>query len=129
MITFFVRRRGIKHMLLIRKTVLLSCFLSLLVLGSIGSANTLDEELYEVDKLRAGFDTPFDEVEKRCNELLKEYTKPEEQAKIYFELAQVDGQSGFQRPAKAIEYARKALELPQDPWKKVRLYIYWGDAI
>ena len=79
--------------------------------------------------MRAGFDTPFDEVEKRCNELLKKYTKPEEQGKIYYELTKVEGQSGFQRSTKAIDYAKKALELPQDPWKKARLYIYWGDAI
>ena len=90
---------------------------------------TLEQELNEVDKLRANFATPFDEVEKKCNELLKRYTKPEEQGKIYYELAKVEGQSGLQRPARAIEYVKKALKLPQEPWEKVRLYIYWGDAI
>jgi hypothetical protein len=93
------------------------------------STKTLEQELYEIDKLRAGFDAPFDEVEKRCNELLKKYTEPEEQGKIYFELVQVEGQSGFQRPEKTLDYINKALERPQEPLKKVRLYIYWGDAI
>lgn len=113
----------------IRRTILLSGCMVVLFACHVASAKTLDEELYEVDKLRAGFNTPFDEVEIRCNELLQEYTKPEEQGKIYYELTKVEGQSGFQRPVKAIEYARKALEVPQDPWKKVRLYIYWGDTI
>lgn len=112
-----------------KKAFLLSGILVLLLLAQLADGKTLEEELYEVDQLRAGFDTPFDEVENRCNELLKEYTEPEEHGKIYYELTKVEGQSGFQRPAKAIEYAKKALELPQDPWKKVRLYIYWGDTI
>jgi hypothetical protein len=112
-----------------RRIILLSSICCFGIFCSIGIAKTLEEELYEVDQLRAGFDTPFDEVEKRCDELFKKYTEPEEQAKIYFELAQVEGQSGFQRPEKGIEYVKKALELPIDPLKKVRLYIYWGDAI
>ncbi|MHC4086323.1 MAG: hypothetical protein ACYSWZ_11345 [Planctomycetota bacterium] len=112
-----------------KKGFLLSGILVLLLLAQVADGKTLEEELYEVDQLRAGFKTPFDEVEKRCNELLKKYTKPKEQGKIYYELTKVEGQSGFQRPTKAIEYAKKALELPQDPWEKVRLYIYWGDTI
>lgn len=116
-------------MLSVRRLILLSSILYILIFSSVGKAETLEEELLEIDKLRAGFDTPFDEVEKRCNKLLQKYTKPEEQGRIYYELTKVEGQSGLQRPAKAIEYAKKALELTQDPWKKVRLYGYWGSAI
>ncbi len=116
-------------MLQLRKTILLSGFIVFLLAGHLACAKTLEQKLYEVDRLRAGFDTPFDEVEKKCNELLKEYTKPEEQAKIYFELVQVEGQSGFQRPDKILGYITKALECPQEPLKKVRLYTYWGGAI
>ena len=116
-------------MLSARRIILLSSICSFGIFCSIGIAKTLEEELSDVDQLRAGFDTPFDEVEKRCYVLLQKYTEPEEQGKIYFELAQVEGQSGLQRPDKAIEYVKKALELPIDPLKKVRLYIYWGDAI
>lgn len=94
-------------MVAIRKTILFAGVLGLLLFGYGASAQTLDEEIREVDRLRAEFDTPFDEVEKRCNELLKKYTKTEEQGKIYFELVQVEGLSGFQRPAKAIEYAKR----------------------
>ena len=92
----------------VRRAILLSSILYLLVFSSIGKAETLEEELVEIDKLRAGFDTPFDEVEKRCNKLLQTYTEPEEQGRIYYELTKVEGQSGLQRPAKAIEYAKKA---------------------
>ena len=116
-------------MLSVRRVILLSSILCLLIFSSVGKAQTIKEELFEIDKLRAGFDTPFDEVEKRCNKLLQKYTKPEEQGKIYYELTKVEGQSGFQRPAKAIEYAKKALELPQDPWRTARLHGYWGSAI
>ena len=112
-----------------KKAFLLSGILGLLLFAQVVDGKTLEEELYEVDKLRAGFNTPFDEVESRCNQLLKKYTKPEEQAKIYFELVQVEGQSGFQRPDKILGYITKALECPQEPLKKERLYIYWGDTI
>ncbi len=67
---------------------------------NFSSAKTLEEELYEVDRLRAGFDTPFDEVESRCDKLLEKYTKPEERAKIYFELAQVEGKAVSRGPAR-----------------------------
>ncbi|MFC1780794.1 hypothetical protein ACFLZ8_00840 [Planctomycetota bacterium] len=111
------------------KIVLLCAVISLLLFGFLAGAKTLDEELYEVDQLRAGRDTPFDEVDRRCNELLQEYTEPNDQGKIYFIRVQVEGQSGFRRPEKILEFIEKALELPQEPLKKVRLYIYRGDAI
>jgi hypothetical protein len=97
--------------------------------GGLANAMTLEEELYEVDKLRAGFDTPFEEVEKRCAALLERYKSPEEHAKIYFQLAQVEGQSGLQHPKRLINYIEKALALPLEPAKRVRLYIYWGDVL
>lgn len=110
------------------RAVLLSAIVALVLSGHSAAAATLDQQLRHVDLLRAGFDTPFDQVEARCNELLEEYTKPEEQAKIYFILAQVEGQSGMQRPEKLIEYVKKALALPLEPLKEVPLYIYWGAA-
>jgi hypothetical protein len=116
-------------MLLQKRPILLNfiCILGLFYSACI--AQTLGQKLREVDKLRAGLSTPFDEVDKRCNELLKEYTEPNEQGLIYFELVQVEGQSGFQRPAKILEFINKALACPQEPLKKIRLYAYWGDAL
>lgn len=113
----------------VSKKTLISKILLLGFLLSTCNAETLLKKINEIDKLRSGFSTPFDEVEKRCNELLEEYPDPNDQGKIYFELVQVEGQSGFQRPAKILEFINKALECPQEPLKKTRLYIYWGDAI
>jgi hypothetical protein len=101
----------------------------MLILCPISRAETLDEELEQVGRLRALKDTPFDEVDRRCDDLLTRYISPEEQGKIYFERVQVEGQSFFQRPEKILEFISKALACPQEPLKKARLYIYWGDAI
>jgi len=95
----------------------------------VSMADELEDALRQVDNLRAGFDTPFDEVEKRCDALLQTYTAPEDQARIYYQLARVGAQSGLQRPAKAIEYVEKALDLPVDREGRVQLYMYWGCAI
>ncbi len=103
--------------------------IALMFCGGLADAATLEEELYEVDKLRAGFATPFEQVESRCAELLQRYKEPAEQAKIYFQLAQVEGQSGLQHPQRLVGYIEKALALPLEPTKRVRLYIYWGDVI
>ena len=94
-----------------------------------GPAPTLEQQLSAVDELRAGLDTDFAEVERRCDELLKRYPAPEDQGKIYFELAQVEGQSGMQHPEKLIGYVKKALSLPCPPERQVDLYVYWGGAL
>jgi hypothetical protein len=102
---------------------------SFLFCVGMAQAGTLEEELYKVDQLRSGRTTPFDKVESRCAELLQIYKDPNDQAKIYFELAQVEGQSGMQHPDKLIGYIEKGLSLPLDPVKRARLYIYWGDLL
>ena len=96
---------------------------------AVSIADELEDALRQVDKLRAGFDTPFDEVEKRCDALLQTYTAPEDQARIYYELANVEAQSGHQRPAKSLRYTLKALGLPLEREKRLQLYMYWGSAI
>lgn len=116
-------------MIKVRKTILLGSIFCFLVLYSIGSAKTLEEELYQVDKLRMGKKTPFDQAEKKCNELLERYTEPEEQGKIYYQLAEVYAQSGQLIPNKTIEFSKKALEYTLDPVDQLQLYVYWGDAI
>ncbi len=116
-------------MLLVKRTILLNFLCLFGIFFCISEAETLEKKLNDIDKLRTGFDTNVEEAERRCNELLKEYTDPNDHGKIYFELVQVEGQSGFQRPAKILEFINKALECPQEPLKKTRLYIYWGDAL
>jgi len=96
---------------------------------SIGNADTLEKELNEVNKLRNSEKTPFEQAENMCNELLEKYTEPEEQARIYYQLAVVYSQSGQKKPDKIIEFSKKALELPLDPIERLKLYVWWGDAI
>lgn len=100
---------------------------------SIGNAKTLvgelEKELDELKKLHLGEKTPFEQAEKKCNELLEKYTEPEEQAMIYYHLAVVYSQSGQIKPDKTIEFSKKALEFPLDPIERLRIYIWWGDAI
>jgi len=92
-------------------------------------ADTLGEELSAIDRLIAGRDTPFEEAEKRCKGLLAKYASPEDQGRIYYQLAAIYTQSGMLRPEKAIEWCKKALEYPLDPRKQVGLYIWWCTAI
>lgn len=91
-------------------------------------SKTLEKELHEIDKLRLGEETPFEQAENMCNELLEKYTEPKEQGKIYYQLAVVYSQSG-PIPDKTIEFAKKALEFPLDPFEQLKLYVWWGDAI
>ena len=93
-----------------------------------GTADELGKKLGQVEKLRAGLNTNFDEVDNRCKALLAEYPKPEQQARIFYEWAHVEGQSGLQHPQKIIDCARKALSLPLDPIDRLQLQIYWGSA-
>ncbi|MGA2796222.1 MAG: hypothetical protein ABSE63_01455 [Thermoguttaceae bacterium] len=91
--------------------------------------DSLWQKLNELDRLRNGKNTPFEEVEKRGRELLAEYIKPEQQAQIYFHLTEIHGQSGMVNTDLVIQHAQKALALPVEPLQRLRLYVYWGDAI
>ena len=61
--------------------------------------------------------------------LLNKYPDPKDQGRIYFALVQVYGQSGLARPQRIIDGVRKALQLPLDPSHRIRLYVYWGEAL
>ena len=100
------------------------------VLSPCGArGDTLGEELSAIDRLVSGPSTPFDEAEKRCKGLLAKYTSPEDQGRIYYQLAAIYTQSGMLKPEKAIEWCKKALECPLYPVKQVELYLWWGGAI
>ena len=97
-----------------------------------GQAETradLLHQLWAVDRLRSGRKTPFDEVERRIGNLLKQYPAPKDQGQIYYEAAHVYAQTGLVRPQAAIEYAKKALQFPVEPVQRIRLYGYWGGAV
>ena len=98
-------------------------------LSGVAGAQTLDEALSEMDALRAGRETPFVEVETRAQELLEQYTKPHEQGKICWQVADVFAQSGQVRPDATIAWVKKALRFPLEPAKRLELYVAWGHAI
>jgi len=95
-------------------------------------ADELGKRLAVLDNQPRGTRTPFELVDRESEELLKKHEAPEDQGRIYFQLAHSYGQSGMRRPGdtqRVIEFAQKALACPLDPARRLRLYIYWGDAI
>lgn len=92
----------------------------------------LGKKLQGVSSLRAGTRTPLGSIQKECDALLKEHTASEQQGRIYYELAESYAQARMSvngNAAKAMEYAQKALKCPLDPFRRLRLYAHWGDAI
>jgi hypothetical protein len=91
--------------------------------------DALQKKLYDIDQMRNGKNTPLEQVESHGRELLSEYTKPEDQGQILFHLTEIHGQSGMAHPDLVIQHAQNALQLPLDTFQRLRLYVYWGDAI
>jgi len=92
-------------------------------------ASALKKRLQEMDALRTGANTPFQEIEKQARDLLGQYTLPDDRAKIYFELAHIYAQSGIRlHPERVIRYGRLALASERDPVRRGVLYSYLGSA-
>jgi hypothetical protein len=89
----------------------------------------LDSDLRDLDSLRNLFDTDFEEVNRRGEALLAEYDEPEAQARIHYQLALIDSNSGMQQPDVTIEHIKAAFALPLDSEMRPLLYSYWGSAI
>jgi len=90
---------------------------------------TLPQHLLKLDAMRNVAPVDYEAVEKRGKELLTRYTQPEEQAKVYFMLAHIYGQTGIDRHfALVTKYARLALRDERDPVQRARLYMYLGCA-
>jgi hypothetical protein len=105
---------------------------SLLILGALSQvavAETLDQALSAMDALRAGKQTPFEEVERRAPQLLRRYSQPADQGKICWQVATIYTQSGQVRPDTTIAWATRALRLPMEPAKRLQLYLAWGHAL
>jgi len=89
-------------------------------------------KLGAVEALQRGTQTPLALVQSQCDALLQEYTAPEQQGRIYYQLVKSYGQARMSvngHAAKVIEYAQKALKCPLDPHLRLRLYGSWGAAI
>ena len=73
--------------------------------------------------------TPWDEVEKRANELLAKFTAPADKGRIHWMEANVYGQSDIRgHGADVIRHAKEALKYERDPVQRGWLYMYLGDA-
>jgi tetratricopeptide (TPR) repeat protein len=90
------------------------------------ASSTLEAELHEIWRQR---DRDLAGAEAFGKKLLDKYTQPHEQSLIYYQLAEAYAQSGQVSPSKTIEYARAGWWYLNDPIKKARLFVYWGDAL
>jgi hypothetical protein len=93
---------------------------------------TLDQALGALDRLRKGWATSLEDVERLGQQMLKDYSAAEDQGRIYYQLAHTHAQTGITIKAKAervIEYAQKGLACPLDPVRRLRLYSYWASAL
>lgn len=103
--------------------------LVLLLVSPVQADEDLNTSLQALQRLRRGTDTPLNEVDSRGAELLDEHSAPEAQAQIYYVLAHIHAQSGMIEADKVIRYAKEALTRPLEQGQRLRLFVYWGDAI
>jgi hypothetical protein len=92
----------------------------------------LGRKLGRIDSLRSGVPATLGQIETESAALLKDYTKPEEQGRIFYQIAMSYAQVGAWKSGgvdKVIDYAQKALAQPIDPRLRLELYNYWGTAI
>ncbi len=92
----------------------------------------LGRKLGRIDALRKHGPTALGQIETESAALLNDYTKPEEQGRIFYQIAMSYAQAGVSKEghaAKVIEYAQKGLKQPIDPRLRLELYLYWGNAI
>lgn len=77
------------------------------------------------EKYRHGSEEKFAELEARAAELAKEYDTDYNQARVWFAVAHIAGQSGIAKHAdRARKYADKCLKLSGDPVERATLYSY-----
>jgi hypothetical protein len=72
--------------------------------------------------------TRYKHGERRAGELLKQFSDPNDQGQIWFELTQLYGQTAGP-PQRIVECAKQALQFPVEPQQKIRLYEYWADGL
>lgn len=94
-----------------------------------GTSDELGIALQELEQMRwGGKMLPYDEAERRTAKLLKEYPDPRDQGRIWFELTHIYGQTGGP-PQRIIDCAKKALQFPHDPPRRIWLYEYWSSGL
>jgi RNA polymerase sigma factor (sigma-70 family) len=90
----------------------------------------LAKALYQLDvKYRGGTDEMFAELEEKGQELAKQFSAKDDQARIWGTLAMTAGQSGIDKHAAFVtRYGLKCLELSRDPLDRSRMYSLLASA-
>jgi hypothetical protein len=91
----------------------------------------LRKELHKFDtEYRHGSEKKFAELEKRADELAKQFPEKDDQARIWCEVAHVAAQSGIDKQAERVKkYAAKGLSISRDPLQRGLMYSYLGSAV
>ena len=96
---------------------------------------TVEVEAEALAALQAEFDElrrqrqDLDAAEAFGKRLLEKYTEREERSLVYYQLAEMYAQGGQINPSKVVEYALAGWWYLNDPIKRARLFVYWGDAL
>jgi len=99
------------------------------VLTNFASADDIQSDLQNLSHLRKGVKTDFSKVNAVSERMLEKYPDPKDKGQIYFAVAHIYAQAGGTHPAEVVQFATKSLECPLDPSQRLRLYVYWGDAL
>ena len=86
----------------------------------------LQKELFQFDETyRHGTPEQFAELEKKADELAKQYKEKGDQARIWYQVAHVAAQSDIRKQVERVKkYAPKCLEISRDPIHRATLYSY-----
>jgi hypothetical protein len=103
---------------------------SFCLFSSLARGDELGLELHKIDALRDKGPAPIEQVEKFGDALLARYKEPQEQGRIYYQLAFTLAQSGINKNQDHIErYCQKALELNKTPLERSRMFCFYGDLL
>jgi hypothetical protein len=89
----------------------------------------LQRELLAFNAYRHGSEEKFGELERKADELLKQYPAADDQARIHYEVAHVAAQSDIRKHVNRVrKFARRSLALSRDPLQRGWLHSYLGSA-
>ncbi len=91
----------------------------------------LRKELYKFDvEYRHGSEEKFAELEKLADKLANQFPAKDDQARIWYEVAHVAGQSDIGKHAERVrKYAAKCLAISRDPLQRGLMYSYLASAV
>ncbi len=91
----------------------------------------LRKELYPFDiEYRHGSEEKFAELEKRADDLAKQFPAKDDQARIWYEVAHVAAQSNIHKQAERVKkYASKCLAISRDPLQRPIMYGYLASTV